>query len=96
MSRRPYPTEFRERAVELVRSSGRKCSEVAKELGMNDSTLQNWVREAEIDAGQREGLTTEERKELLKLRSEAKKLREENEFLKKATAYFAREAKPVR
>ena len=96
MGRRPYPAEFRERAVELVKSSGRRCSEVARELGMCDSTLQYWVRQGEIDAGQREGLTTEERGELLELRRENRRLREDNEFLKKATAYFAREAKPVR
>jgi transposase len=95
-SRRPYPVEFRERAVELVKSTGRKCSEVAAELGMCKSTLHYWVRQAEIEAGEREGLTAEERKELQHLRRENRKLREDNEFLKKATAYFAREAKPIR
>jgi len=95
-SRRPYPIEFRERAVQLVKSSDRKCSEVAAELGVHKSTLHLWVQQAEIEVGDREGLTAEERKELQQLRRENRRLREDNEFLKKATAYFARETKPIR
>ena len=95
-SRRPFPVEFRERAVEMVKSSGRRASDVAVELGMCKSTLQYWVRQAEIETGERDGLTAAERTELQELRRENRRLREDNEFLKKATAYFAREAKPTR
>ena len=92
-SRPSYPPEFKEEAVRLVHSSSKQqpISKIARDLGVAAGTLRNWIRQAEIDAGQREGLTTEERQELSRLRREVKLLREEREILKKAAAFFAQE-----
>jgi transposase len=63
-SRPRYPDEFRHEAIELVRTSGEPIPKVAKDLGISDQTLRNCVRQADVDAGRREGLTTDEREEL--------------------------------
>src|SRR5215211_1174717 len=87
-----YPEEFKAGAVQLARSSPeRSIRQLAYELGIADQTLRNWIRQAQIDRGEREGLTTEEREELRRLRRENKILREEREILKKAAAFFAKE-----
>ena len=88
-----YPPEFRREAVRLVRASGEEhpIPGIARELGVSDGTLRNWVNQDEIDSGEREGLTTEEKEELRKLRREVKTLRQEKEILRKAAAFFARE-----
>jgi len=87
-----YSPEFRAEAVRLVRSSPEKTiPQIAQELGVSDNALRNWVKQAKIDQGEREGLTTEERDELRRLRREVKVLRQEREILKKAAAFFARE-----
>jgi transposase len=80
----PYPPEFRAEAIRLVRSGGVTQSQVARDLGVSTFTLRNWLRQTEIDAGEREGLTTDEREELRRLRRENRVLREEREILKKA------------
>ena len=87
----PYPPEFRAEAIRLVRSGGLTQSQVSRDLGVSTFTLRNWLRQTEIDAGEREGLTTDEREELRRLRKENRLLREEREILKKAAAFFARE-----
>jgi transposase len=86
----PYAREFRARAVELARTSGLSKAQVARDLGVNPETLRRWVKQAEIDAGRRDGLTTDEKAELARLRREVAVLTEEREILKKAAAFFAR------
>jgi transposase len=88
----PYPPEFRAEAIRLVRTSGKPRSEIARDLGLTSETLRLWVKQADLDAGKRQdGLTTEEREELRRLRKENRILREEREILVKAAAFFARE-----
>jgi transposase len=90
-SRPPYPPEFRRRMVDLVRS-GRKPEELSREFEPSAQAIRNWVRQADRDQGIRaDGLSTEEREELRRLRRENKQLREEREILKKAAAWFAKE-----
>src|SRR5438552_3249251 len=90
-SHRPYPPEFRARLVELVRK-GRTPEELGRQFEPSAQAIRNWVKQAALDAGQRtDGLTTEEREEVRRLRREVRQLREEREILKKAAAWFARE-----
>jgi transposase len=92
-TRPPYPPEFRREAIRLVRTSDEEhpIPRIANELGVSVETLRNWVKQEQIDEGEREGLTTEEKEELRRLRREVKVLRQEKEILRKATAFFARE-----
>jgi len=80
--------------VELARLRERPIARIAEELGISDATLHNWLKQAEIDEGQHDGLTTEERAELVRLRRANRTLAMENEILKRAAAYFAREHLP--
>jgi transposase len=88
----PYPPEFRREAVELVRVSAKPIAQVARDLGVSNQTLRNWIKQADVNAGKREGLATEEREELRRLRRENRTLLQEREILKKAAAFFARES----
>lgn len=86
-----YPREFRERAVELYRSGGVSMDVLAKQLGIASTTVANWIRQARIDDGEQPGITTADRDELTQLRREIRRLEMENEILKRAAAYFAKE-----
>jgi transposase-like protein len=88
---RRYPPEFRQRAVELARQREKSLRQLALDLGVSEQTLGQWVKQADIDEGKREGLTTEERAELVRLRRACRVLEMENEILKRAAAFFARE-----
>ena len=79
-----YPSEFKREAVQLYRSSEKSIPKMAEDLGIASESLRRWIRQHEVDEGEREGLTTDEREELGRLRRENKTLRQEREFLKKA------------
>lgn len=96
-----YPVEVRERAVRLVRehegdypSQWAAITSIATKCGMTAETLRHWVRAAEVDSGQRPGLTTDERERLKALERENRELRRANEILRAASAFFARELDP--
>jgi transposase len=96
--RRPYPAEFRERAVRMVfehqgeyPSQWKAIESIAKKLQVNHETLRQWVRRAETDAGARPGLTTDERTKMRELEREVKELRRANEILKSAATFFGAE-----
>jgi transposase len=93
-SHAPYPKSFRADAVALVRTSDKSIAEVAVDLGVSNESLRKWVQQAKVDAGEGPpgALTTEEREELRRLRRENKTLQMEREILRKAAAFFAREA----
>jgi transposase-like protein len=87
----PYPEEFKRRALSLVREEGLPVARVARDLGIAESGLRRWLRQHEVDSGQREGLSSEERAELARLRRENRVLRMERELLSRAAAFFASE-----
>ncbi|MGH3145283.1 MAG: transposase [Rubrobacter sp.] len=87
----PYPPEFKEEAVRLMRSSEKPLARISRELDVSEQTLRNWRKQEEIDEGEREGLTTDEREELGRLKKRVRVLEQEKEVLRKATAFFARE-----
>ena len=94
-SHAPYPPEFRRRLVELVRS-GRNPEELAKKFEPSAQAIRNWVCQADLDEGRRDdGLTSEEKEELTRLRRENRRLKLEQEILVKAAAWFARETGSV-
>jgi transposase len=88
----PHPPEFRQRAVELGRLGGKPVGKIAKDLGISESCLRNWMAQADADEnGSAARLTSSEKKELAELRRRNRQLELENEILKRAAAYFARE-----
>jgi transposase len=96
-----YPPELKERAVRMVFETIEQTGErlgavtrVARQLGIGDQSLRNWVAQAEIDRGNKAGLTTEERRRIVELERENRELRRANEILKSAAAFFARELDP--
>jgi transposase len=90
-SRRQFTSEFKRDAVELVRTSGRPIAEIARELGIYDSTLGNWVKQDHIDRGEREGLSSDERARLRQLEADNARLRMERDLLKRTVAFWVKE-----
>jgi transposase len=95
---RKYPFELRERAVRMVfevrQQTGERIGAIARvadQLGINRESLRNWVRQAEVDGGQRPGVTTAEQRRIAELEREVRELRRANEILKAASAYLAAE-----
>ena len=86
----PFPPEFREKAVGLARERAKPIREIA-DLGIAESCLRRWMAQDDIDAGRKEGLTRDEREELVRLRRENRVLKMEKEILGKAAAFFATE-----
>ena len=91
----PYPEEYRQQVLELARA-GRSAEELAREFEPSAQCIRNWIKQDELDRGKRQdGLTSEERAELARLRKENKQLKLEREILAKAAAWFARETDSV-
>jgi transposase len=91
----PYPEPFRREAVALVRSSEKSIPQLAAELGVSPQSLRNWIKLSELDRGERrDGLSSDEREELRRLRRENRRLAQERDILKKAAAFFANESDP--
>src|ERR1700693_801358 len=98
---RRYPPEMRERAVRMVREAIAESGErvgavtrVARQLGIGPESLRNWVKQADVDAGKRPGMTTTEQRRIVELEREVRELRRANEIMKAAAAFFARELAP--
>lgn len=91
---RPHPPEFRQRAVELARLREKPIAKIADDLGIAESCLRNWMKQADIDDGKRQGLNTDERAELVALRRKLRMAEMEVEILKRAAAFFAQESLP--
>ena len=95
-SRSPYPQQFRDEAIRLVRESGKSRAQIARDLGIAEQSLYTWLKQADLDSGTRsDGLTTDEREELRRLRHENRILRQEREILKKSAAFFAKETRSI-
>ena len=88
---RAHPPEFRQRAVELARLREKPIAVIASDLGISESCLRRWMDVADVDGGRKEGLTSDERAELVRLRRELRVKEMEIEILKRASAFFARE-----
>ena len=88
---RPHPPEFRRRAVELARLHEKPTAQIAEDLGISDSCLRNWIRQADIDDGRRDGTSSNAQTELVELRRELRVAKMEVEILKRAAAFFAKE-----
>ncbi|MGH9223890.1 MAG: transposase [Acidimicrobiales bacterium] len=91
--RRSFTPEFKADIVERCRRGDRTVGQVARDFDLTETAVREWVRQAEVDAGERDGLSTEERKEFAELRRENRRLREDVEILKRATAFFVKEAR---
>jgi transposase len=91
-SRRSFSDEFKRDAVAMVLDEGRRVVDVASGLGVGEGTLGNWVRQARVDRGERSGMTTSERTELVELRRDNARLRMERDLLKRATAFWVKES----
>ena len=91
--RRSFTPEFKAEIVEACSRGDRSIGQVARDFDLTETAVREWVRQADVDAGRRDGLTTTEREELSQLRRENRRLREDVEILKRATAFFAKETR---
>jgi transposase len=90
--RRSFTPEFKAEVVALVRQPGKTAGAVAREMGLTETAVREWVKQAERDDGTRtDGLSSAERTEMAQLRKELREAREERDILKRAVAFFARE-----
>jgi transposase len=89
-----FPPEFKRDVVAVARRGGVPLAEVAADFDISESTLHRWMRQADVDDGIKDGLTTAEQNELVKLRRDNRRLEMEVEILRRATAYFAKDAAP--
>ena len=89
-----FPPEFKRDVVAVVRRGGMTRAEVATDFGISETTLARWMRQADVDDGIRDGLTSAEQSELVQLRRDKRRLEMENEILRRAAAYFAKDALP--
>ncbi len=92
-TRRSFTPEFKAEIVEHCKRGDRTIRQVARDFDLTETAVRSWVAQADVDAGERPGLTSEERQELAQLRHENRQLRLDNETLKRATAFFARETR---
>ena len=93
-ARRSFTSEFKAEIVELCRRGDRSVGQVARDFDLTETAVREWVKQADLDAGTRDdGLTSDERSELGALRRENRRLREDVEILKRATAFFAKETR---
>jgi len=91
IGRRRFPAQFKRDAVELVRTTDRPVAEVARELGVSETSLGNWLRQDRVDRGEREGLTSQDRARLGELEAENARLRMERDLLKRSVAFWVKE-----
>jgi len=89
-----FPPEFKRDVVAVARRGGVPLAEVAADFDISESTLHRWMRQADVDDGIKDGLTTAEQNELVQLRRDNRRLEMEVEILRRATAYFAKDAAP--
>ena len=91
---KPYPAEFRQDVVAIARKREASFKQIAKDFGISESCVQNWVKTTEVNEGARPGTTSEEAAELRELRKRNRLLEQENEVLRRAAAYLARDILP--
>ena len=91
--RRSFTPEFKADIVDRCRNGDRSIGQVARDFDLTETAVREWVRQADVDAGRQDGVTTTEREELAQLRRENRRLREDVEILKRATAFFAKETR---
>jgi len=91
--RRSFTPEFKAEIVDACRRGDRSVGQVARDFDLTETAVRAWVKQADVDAGRQDGLTTAEREELGQLRRENRRLREDVEILKRATAFFVKETR---
>lgn len=84
-----YPKEFRDDVVRVARGSGAPVKQIAEDFGISDASLYNWLKQADIDDGKRDGVTSAEANELAAAKKRIRLLEQENEVLRRATAYLS-------